>query len=522
MPPVFGRRLYLGAALLLAISFIGLHQATGTVSHFAVDLGSGVPALVYEPGPQREFGPPPELEEKLPVVLLAHGFSGNSGMMSQHARRLARAGYAVVTFDFQGHGANANPFSFSPAGARSGLSADIDAALLYATTQPHYDPQRIAIAGHSMGGFAVMEYASRNAGVSAVIGIAGGGVPTGPYTPANALLIFASGDPEGLRTAAREAGARFADLDRVVLERTYGDPRRGTAVRVSEVGGVDHLTILYSDEASRRIVEWLRTTVGAGAEPAQGGEWRSVWSGLAFVAFLVLFLALIDALAPFVPRVTLPEVARPWRALAEFTAAQVGAVLLLAGVDSWGTAGPFSFVPLVVGRDLAGFYAVTGLLLILPLARRGLLRSDGLLRPRTWACAAGLLAFAYVVFGVISQPFAGIWLAPHRILPALVCFGLSLPLFAGMEWLLRGPGRAGVWAPALAKLLLLLTVTVAVMAGLLPFVLLLGLGAFLLLFVLFELFCWRLSRVAPNPWLAALLQAGWTGWLLVAFFPSES
>jgi dienelactone hydrolase len=517
MPSVFGRRTYQGAAILLVIAFVGLHRAADDVAHYSTEIAGQIPAVVYEPGEARPFGAPPAADPKLPVVILAHGFSGNSGMMSFLARKLARAGYAVVCLEFEGHGRNPNPFAFSS--GRSGLHDDLDAALLFARTQPHFDQERIAIAGHSMGGFASLDYASRNPGVSAVVGLSGGGPPTGPFTPPNTLLIFASGDPEGLREASREAGARIAGLDRVVLERTYGDPRRGRAVRVSEVSGVDHLTILYSAEAASRIVAWLGETLGPGAEPAPGRDWRLAWSGLAFLAFLLLLPALIDALAPLLPRVELPGVDRPLRAFGELFAALVGAVLVLAAVDSQATSGPFGFIPVLVGRELAGFYAATGLLLALPLLRLGKMPVRGLFDARTWAGAAALVVFAYFVFGAIAQPFSSTWLAGHRLLPAAVCALLSFPLFASMEWLLRGPGRVGVWAPIAGKLLLVATLTVAVLMGILPFVLLLGLGAFVLLFAIFELACWRLSRVAPNPWLAALFQSAWTGWTLGAIFP---
>ncbi len=516
MPPVSRRWLYLAAAALLAIALIGLNRAVKGVAHQRVAISNGIPAVVYEPGPQRPFAAPPPEGVKWPVLVLAHGFTGNTGMMSQLGRRLARAGYAVITFDFEGHGENPHPFGRS---GRLGLRADLDAVLLYARTQPHYDPERIAIAGHSMGGFAVVDYASRDPGVSAVIGISGGAIPSGPYTPPNTLLIFASGDPEFLRDASREAGAHFAGLDRVVLDRTYGDASRGTAVRVSEVEGLDHITILYSTETARRMAEWLGATLGPGAAPEELSDGRVLWSGLAFLAFLVVFCALVDALAPLLPRSELPVLPHPWRALGMLLASQVGAALLLAGVDTLGSSGPFGFVPLVVGGELLGFYALGGLLLALPLARRGALPARGLRDLRVWAGAAALLGFSYLVLGTIAQPFASLWLAPHRLGPAGLGFVLSLPLFAGLEWSLRSGDRTGVWAPLLGKLAVLVVIALSVMAGLLPSVLLLALGAFALIFALLELFCWRLSRAAPNPWIAALLQALWTGWITGAIFP---
>ena len=512
--------MYAGAALLLAVSLLGLARATREVARVPVELRGAIPAVVYEPGPQRFFGAPEARERKLPVVLLAHGFSANKGAMSFLARHLARAGYAVVTFDFRGHGHNGRPLG-AGFGDSSGLREDLDAALLYASTQPHLDPERIAVAGHSMGGFAVLDYASHNPGVNAVVAISAGAVPTGPYTPANVLLLFASLDPEGLRRGAREAGAHFADRERLVQERTYGDPERGTAVRVSELAGNDHLTILYSAEAGRRIADWLRVTLGRGETPAGGADGRGLWSALALVAYLVLFAGVLELLAPVIPRVSLPAVERPVEALGYLVASLAGAVLLLAGVDALATAGPFGFLPLVAGRELAGFYFVSGSLLALLSTRRGGLRSEGLLSSGTWVAAAGLLALSYVVFGTLAQPFVDLWIAPHRVPSVVAAALLSLPLFASSEWLLRGEARSGVWAPALGKLAIVVAIVVGTLLGLLPFVLLLGIIAFVLIFAVFELLCWRMSRTAPSPWLAALFQAGWTGWIIGAIFPYQ-
>ncbi len=518
MAPVSRRWVYAGAALLLAVSFLGLKRTTDSVAHFPVTLEGGIPGVVYEPGPQRLFAPPVSRERSLPVVVLAHGFSGNKGMMSFIARQLARAGYAVVTFDFEGHGKNTNPFAFSMGAGRSGLHNDLDAALLYATTQPHYDPERIAIAGHAMGGFAVLDYASHNPAVSAVIAISAGGIPNGPYTPRNVLLIWASRDLESLREGARKAGASFAGLERLRLEQTYGEPQRGTGVRASEVDGTDHLTILYSAETGRRIVSWLAATLGPGDAPVSGSDGRGLWSLLALIAYVVLMYGLLEYLAPWLPRVALPAVESPLRSLGLLLAALVSATLLLAGVDGLMTPGPAAFLPLVAGRELVAFYLVSGVLLLVVLARRGAVRSEGLGNPRTWGAAALLLLASYLVYGTLAQPYSDSWLPAHRVPAALASAALSFPLFAALEWLLRSSNRAGVWAPALAKLLIVVTIAAGAATGLLHFALLLGIGVFVH-FVLFEVLCWRISRVTPNPWLAALFQAGWTGWILGATFP---
>ena len=76
-----------------------------------------------------------------------------------------------------------------------------------------------------------------------------------------------------------------------------------------------------------------------------------------------------------------------------------------------------------------------------------------------------------------------------------------------------------MWAPIAGRALLVLVLAAAAWVGIVSFVVLLGLVGFALLFALMEVAAHRISRACPNPWMAALLQAGWTGWVLAAVFP---
>ncbi len=521
MRAVLARVLTLAAAIGYAVAVALLVSAEQDVAHYSVTLSNGAPAVVYEPGTPVPFGPPDQ-ESPLPVVVLAHGFSGSKGMMSSLARRLARGGYAVVTFDFRGHGGNRQAFERALGGASDGLATDLDAAVLFARTESRFDGKRVAIAGHSMGAGAVLAYATREPNVAAVIAISGAGFLPGPYTPPNTLLIWAADDPASLRERARAVAAKLAGLEQVVLDRDYGDPERGSAVRASEVDGVDHVTILWSGDAAGRMVSWLERTLGPGAHPAPEGlesDGRFGAALLGLTAWLVLTLALVAWIAPLVPRVALPETPAPLARVGLVLGALVVGVLLVAAADPRADQSTLSFVPVIVARDLAALFAGSGALLCLWLARRGALPVAALRARGTWLAALATVGFAYASFGAFTQPFLDLRLAPHRVPAALACAAAALPLFAATEWLLRGPGRAGVWLPIAGKLLVLAVVSVAALTGLLSFVIILGLGGFVLNFALFEAIAWRFSRVAPNPWVPALVQSLWTGWSLAATFP---
>jgi dienelactone hydrolase len=457
-------------------------------------------------------------------VVLAHALAGNSGgAMSVQARHLARAGYAVVLPEFRGHGRNRRPGEFTTLDTPPGLLEDLDAAVLYARMQRHFNAERIAVAGYAMGARGVLAYGGRDPSVAAVIAISGGEFPEGPYPVPNVLMIWAAGEPDAERARYRKIGAELANRERLVLDRTYGEPLRGTGVRLSELAGTDHFTIPYSTEAARRILAWLQVTLGSGAsggkEPASDG--RFGWSALGFLAAVVLLWGLIGAIARLLPRDSLPTLGSPLSSLAVLCSALLATVVLAAGVDSTGTHGPFGFVPLAAGRDLVAFFAVSGALIWIWLALRGRINSQGLRDVRRYAAAGVLLVSSYLLFGSTLQPILGLWPAPHRILWCFVCAALCLPYFGSTEWLLRGRGPAGVWLPILGKLLTLAVLFVAAALRLLPFVFLLGMSAIALAFLMLEIFAYRLSRVAPAPWVAALFQAGWVGWALGALFPLE-
>ncbi len=514
-----GRALYAAAAALLVVSFIGLRHATSQVAHYPAVLSTGAPARVYQPGePRDRFAAAPE-GERLPAVVLAHGFSGTSGMMSSLARALARSGYLALTLDLTGHGQNGARFDESSGEGRLALVDDVQAAVEFLRSHERVDVERVGVIGHSMGAGAVLRYGARDPSVAAVVAISGGRLPPGPYPPPNVLLLFAEGDPARSREAWRELGARLAGMERLVADRTYGEPERGGAVRVSEVAGVNHLTILYSREAWVRVVGWLRATLGPGAPegadpPADG---RYLWSALGFLAFVVLLWGAPRALRTAAPHVPLPRVERPARALLLFAGALALSALLLAGVDA-GARGPFSFLPLVGARDLQGFLLIAGVLLCALLVPAGELRGAGLERG-TLLAAFALFALSYLVLGTLLQPFTDAWLSPARAPWFLVATALALPFFGASEWMLRGQGARGVWLPILGKLLVVLAVLAAALFGLVPRVLLLALGAGAALFVLLELAAYRLSRVLPNPWLAALYQSLLVSWIPAATFP---
>ena len=73
----------------------------------------------------------------------------------------------------------------------------------------------------------------------------------------------------------------------------------------------------------------------------------------------------------------------------------------------------------------------------------------------------------------------------------------------------------------LGKLITVGVIGIGTALDLLPYTFLLGIPSMVAAFVIFEIFAFRLSRVAPAPWVPALFQAAWIGWTFGAIFPYE-
>ena len=518
MPPVLARLVYLGAALLFVASLLVIRSGQESLHRYAAVLGRDVPAVVYEPRAPLEWGESARADRRFPVVVLAHGALVNKGVMAVLARRLARSGYAVVTFDFQGHGWNRN--RLRPGWPGEALEEDIAAAVRYAVTTPHFDAERLVLAGHSMGADAVLRYASRNPGAAAVVALSGGVPPPGPYAPPNTLLVWATGDPVQIRERGREVGATLAGLERLVMDRTYGDPQRGTAVRISEVGGTDQLTILYSKDAARRIVRWLDETLGV---PDIRGERlsdpRIAWAPVGLLSAVVLLFGLLRLLGPHIARQDSDSTrsSAPERLLLLLIAHLV-ALLLMVGIDPRATAGSPDLLPVYGGATLGGFFVLStigfGLLLLargVPLPRPP--RGPDLLG------AGVILLVGYALFVGPLLPLLDLRLAPHRVPWALVLGALTTPFYLTVEEALRGDGETARWISPVGRLVTLLFIMGGTMLGILPPILLLATGVIVLLFALFEILSLRLARLRAGPWITALVHGGLTGWVVAAHLP---
>ena len=267
------RTIYQAAVVVVAIVFLLIvtrlaHYQNGVPPHQDQYLPGGEPATMYMPGSSNQLGPdnpffqsfPKPAAERPPAVVLVHGFSSDRVNSSALARRIAQNGYGVLAIDVRGHGENRNSFVESQTG--HGLREDVKNAVEFLRQSNLVDGSRIVVMGHSMGASAALDYATHDANLKGSVMISGGFNLEGTERPRNTFFIFAENDPGFIKETSALIAAHLAGFPKIELGKVYGDVANGTAVEAIQVPGVDHVRIIWSEDAAGSIVRWLDSVVG--------------------------------------------------------------------------------------------------------------------------------------------------------------------------------------------------------------------------------------------------------------------
>lgn len=91
--------------------------------------------------------------QKSPVIIMSHGFLGNENQLVTYANVLARLGYVVLTFDFNGGGPKSTSSGKSIDMTVLTEKADLLAVIKYAESLDYIDKNNITLMGFSQGGF---------------------------------------------------------------------------------------------------------------------------------------------------------------------------------------------------------------------------------------------------------------------------------------------------------------------------------------------------------------------------------
>lgn len=506
-----------GVLFLVAATWLGVLERAAP-PRADITLDGGIPATLWLPGSDPDpsvFMDAPPREERPPGVVLMHGFSSDRLGVSVLARRLALAGYAVLAFDASGHGANRNPFQRSRA-RPDAFQADYAAAVDALRADPRVDGTRISVMGHSMGAAASLDFATRDSGLDAAVLISGGWSMLGPYRPPNALFLYAAGDPERIARRSRELATRLAGGSEIAIGRTYGDPARGTGVRLAMIPDADHATIVWSEAAALEIVRWLDGVYGR--EPSLGvaPDARLRASGLLALSLLLVLPALGSALGRLAPRRSEPQTLSAALCFGALALALVVSMPLLA------TDVPGAPISLEVGDAVVSHFGLAGLALLAAFALRSApspFPPLSALRSALPAAALGVVA-VYVLLIPLGAVLHRIALTPERLLAfGLASLGLLPFAWAAQGLLRRGPPLRAALRGAGGRVLVVGVLIAGVRVALLSPVVLLMLPALALTFALLELLAAGVYASSRNVALVALLDAGWLGLVIAATMP---
>ena len=170
------------------------HPAAMTVLHIPTH-GVKINGLVYSPpgaGPH-------------PTLLICHGLPGNEKNLDL-AQAVRRAGWNAVTFNYRGSWGSPGKFRFTQ------VLEDADAVLAYLRDPANaaklgIDVNRIAIVGHSMGGWVVAHTASHDRGLLGAILISAADIGAVGALPRNERIAVMAADMETLADVTAETMA---------------------------------------------------------------------------------------------------------------------------------------------------------------------------------------------------------------------------------------------------------------------------------------------------------------------------
>lgn len=498
----------IATGLAIALIASGLLQLSGARSEVEETSATvaGTPLRIFRSANQ---SPAPR-----PVVVISHGFAGSQQLMRSYALSLARRGYLAITFDYYGHGRHPQALRGDITrieGATQMLVGQTGDVVDYALTLPGTTGE-LALLGHSMASDIVVRYANQDPRVAATVTISMFSTAVSASQPKNLLVIV--GDLEGfLKEEALKVLSMVTDAPREGV--TVGNFRDGTARRIAFADGVEHVGVLYSEEALQEALHWLDGVFdrqSAGALAQRGPAIMMLLLGLTLLAW---------PLSRLLPQVVEPVcgASLSWRQLLPGALVPaLGTPVLLAGF-------PADFMGALVGGYLAVHFLVYGLLGALVLWWLSGRRTDPSPRPVVnypRLLIATILATLYVagVFAlVLDHTVTSYAITATRLPLVLATFVGTTAYFLADEWMAHGP-RVARCAHLFTRLCFLLSLGIAVALSFEDLFFLLIIAAVIVVyFLIYGLFSRWIYSSTGHPFVGAIANAVSFAWALGAVFP---
>ncbi|MEM6574570.1 MAG: alpha/beta fold hydrolase, partial [Pseudomonadota bacterium] len=368
-------------------------------------------------------------EQRGPLVVVAHGFAGSRQLMHPFSLNLARSGYIVLAFDFEGHGRNPRPMSGDVTqidGTTALLVAETRRVLEAGRALPQVDG-RAALLGHSMATDIIVRAAAqeRSEGqpVEAVVAISMFSEAVTGQTPERLLMI--TGQFESyLRKAA------LAALHQVDPNAKAGETIRSGSVerRAVVAPRVEHVGVLYSESAGKEARQWLDRSFDRSSTAALIP--LGLWILLLLLAVVLFLRPLAHSLAP--DPSPMPALPRGRFLLA----AWLPAVL----VPLAATAVYVQFLPVLVADYLMIHLVLYGLLQWMLLGAPW----SSLRKLSLWGTAL-LVVWGIGAFGFALDRYAASFFPTAERLPLIGVLTLGTVPFMVSDSAITQAGRANIW-----------------------------------------------------------------------------
>jgi dienelactone hydrolase len=391
-----------------------------------LDDGTAICGTLYRP--RADTGPGP-------AAVVLHGTAAShSSCAPGLAAPLARLGFVVLAIDLRGHGRSGGRVArhdYDQLEAMLRTASDqpeLDAAIAYLEAQPFVDHRkRLALLGHSRGGWMAATAGARRPDISCVVSVSCAPAFCDLQRPRNVLFLMGGLDQV---IPAQDYLAAFARATAGKGEpgEYFGDSGRGTARLLVISPWSLHLSTLADPTVTRRAVQWAAWAVGRSPGTVPGE--RLMLATVAVVVASLGALLAMGGLAAGLARLLLPRPAlltcgRPWLSLGVLLVLPLLAPPAAVWLGDW----------LPDGGVLFAAHALALLLVVALFAvLTASLRSGAMSQPAPRDCwrgaVLGVLAAA-VGLTLLGLTWGTTWLdlvpTARRLLLGLVLLALILP-----------------------------------------------------------------------------------------------
>ncbi len=423
----------LSALVSIAIAAYHLEDARNGITTSTLAIGD-TPATHYQ------------LEDSNnPMVIIAHGFAGSRQLMQAYSLTLARAGYDVLAFDFEGHGRNPVPMSgdVTAIDGTTRLLVEETRRVIAAARELKGADADLALLGHSMATDVLLRaaIAEADAGrpLATLVGISMFSEVITDQVPSSLLII--NGEWEGrLRAPA------LAQLQLIDPQANEGDTvSSGDVVRRVVVAPyVEHVSVLYSSVALNETLAWMDMTF------KRQSDVRAVRIGGWILLLLLGIVLLFKPLAQCLPVSDHSRQEVPLRLFllaVVLPAACVPVLALLPAVE---------FLPVLVADYLMLHLLLYGVLQLM------ILRPGLQVRLKVALLgAAALTVWGIAVFGVALDRYAASFLPTSGRIAIITVLSLGTVIFMVADSVVTDAGRGRAWRRVVARIALMCSLGIA-------------------------------------------------------------